>query len=48
MQKEPLVYPMQPNAKEKKDDILNIVKQFINFFEETDRSEEHDNRINHS
>lgn len=31
-----------------KDDILNIVKQFISYFEETDRSEKNDNGIKHS
>lgn len=31
--------------KRPKDDILDIVKQFISYFEETDRSEKDDNRI---
>lgn len=34
--------------KKPKDDILNIVKQFISYFEETDRSEKNDNSIKHS
>ena len=34
--------------KKSKDDILNIVKQFISYFEETDRSEKDDNGIKHS
>lgn len=34
--------------KKPKDDILNIVKQFISYFEETDRSEKDDNGIKHS
>lgn len=31
--------------KKPKDDILNIVKQFISYFEETDRSVKNDNSI---
>ena len=34
--------------KKPKDDILDIVKQFISYFEETDRSEKNDNSIKHS
>ena len=34
--------------KKPKDDILNIVKQFISYFEETDRSEKNDNSIKDS
>lgn len=34
--------------KEPKDDILSIVKQFISYFEETDRSEKNDNSVKHS
>lgn len=31
-----------------KEDVLEIVKQFINYFEEADRSEKNDNRIQRS
>ena len=34
--------------KRPKDDILEIVKQFISYFEETDRSEKDDNSIKYS
>lgn len=34
--------------KEPKDDILDIVKQFISYFEETDRSEKNGNSIKDS
>lgn len=34
--------------KKPKDDILDIVKQFISYFEETDRSEKNDNSIKDS
>lgn len=34
--------------KKPKDDILNIVKQFVSYFEETDRSEVNGNSIKHS
>lgn len=33
------------NKKKPKDDILNIVKQFIGYFEEVDRSEADDHSI---
>lgn len=29
----------------KRDDILDVVKQFISYFEETDRSQDNDNSI---
>lgn len=35
----------QPKQKKPKEDILDIVKAFISYFEETDRSEENDNSI---
>lgn len=35
----------QSKRKRPKDDILEVVKQFISYFEETDRSERNDNRI---
>lgn len=38
----------QTKEKRPKDDILNIVKEFISYFEETDRSEEDDNSIKRS
>ncbi len=40
----------EKQAKEtgKKDDILDVVKQFISYFEETDRSENNDYSIYHS
>lgn len=38
----------QTKEKRPKDDILNIVKEFISYFEETDRSEENDNGIKRS
>lgn len=38
----------QPKRKRPKDDILDIVKEFISYFEETDRSENNDNRIKRS
>ena len=40
----------EKGAKEtrKKDDILDVVKQFINYFEETDRSENNDHSIYYS
>lgn len=31
--------------KRPKEDILDVVKQFISYFEETDRGEQHDNSI---
>lgn len=34
--------------KRPKEDILEIVKQFINYFEEADRSESNDNRVKRS
>ena len=34
--------------KRPKDDILDVVKEFISYFEETDRSENNDNRIKRS
>lgn len=33
------------NKKKPKDDILNIVKQFVGYFEEVDRSEMNDHSI---
>lgn len=35
----------KPNKKKAKDDILNIVRQFVGYFEEVDRSENNDNSI---
>lgn len=32
----------EANKKKPKDDILNIVKQFVSYFEEVDRSEQYD------
>lgn len=37
--------PIRPNKKKPKDDILNIVKQFVSYFEETDRGEGNDHCI---
>lgn len=38
----------QEKNKDPKENILNVVKQFISYFEEIDRSEEDDNRIKRS
>lgn len=38
----------QKQVKKPKDDILNIVKQFISYFEEADRSERDDHQIKHN
>ena len=34
--------------KKPKDDILDVVKQFVNYFEQTDRGNKHDNRSQYS
>lgn len=38
----------QEKKKDCKEDVLNVVKQFISYFEEIDRSREDDNSIKHS
>ena len=38
----------QEKNKNPKEDILSVVKQFISYFEEIDRSEANDHSINHS
>ena len=35
----------EDKKKRPKEDILDVVKQFISYFEETDRGEQHDNSI---
>lgn len=37
-----------PNEKQKQDDILSIVEQFVSYFEKLDRSEKDDNSIRNS
>lgn len=38
----------QKKKKDSKENILNVVKEFISYFEEMDRSKENDNRIKRS
>lgn len=38
----------QEKKKDPKENIMNVVKQFISYFEEIDRSEENDHSIKHS
>ena len=46
--KETLPTEILPNEKTKKDDILNIVEQFVQYFEKIDRGEKDGNSIRNS